>query len=72
MSESNEFSVGAKGAVTFSERDIDDQNNGLSSNEWHELDEVAKKGFTVNDQLDMKRMGWSSADGCYALQATDE
>lgn len=31
--------------------------NALSSSEWNELDQAAKEGFTVNDQLDMKRMG---------------
>lgn len=31
--------------------------NGLSTSEWNELDQAAKEGFTVNDQLDMKRMG---------------
>lgn len=29
----------------------------LSSSEWNELDQTAKEGFTINDQLDMKRMG---------------
>jgi hypothetical protein len=29
----------------------------LSSNEWADLSEVAKIGFTVNDQRDMQRMG---------------
>lgn len=31
--------------------------NALSANEWNELDDAAKEGFTVNDQMDMKRMG---------------
>lgn len=31
--------------------------HGLSSSEWNELDHAAKEGFTVHDQLDMKRMG---------------
>lgn len=31
--------------------------SAMSSTEWNSLDDVAKEGFTVNDQLDMKRMG---------------
>lgn len=33
------------------------QDNVLSPKEWSLVDEVAKKGFTINDQIDMKRMG---------------
>ena len=29
----------------------------LSSSEWAEIPEAAKKGFTANDQRDMRRMG---------------
>ena len=29
----------------------------LSQTEWAELNEVAKEGFTQNDQRDMQRMG---------------
>lgn len=29
----------------------------LSSNEWADVPEVAKSGFTTNDQRDMRRMG---------------
>jgi hypothetical protein len=29
----------------------------LSTNEWADLSEAAKVGFTVNDQRDMQRMG---------------
>lgn len=39
---------------------LSDQNSpvlGPKSEEWNELDEVAKEGFTANDQLDMQRMG---------------
>lgn len=35
----------------------DDLENVLSPQEWAELDEVAKIGFTKHDQRDMKRMG---------------
>jgi hypothetical protein len=35
----------------------DDSDNVLSPQEWAELDEVAKIGFTKHDQRDMQRMG---------------
>lgn len=35
----------------------DGQDNVMSPKEWSSIDEVAKKGFTINDQIDMKRMG---------------
>ena len=35
----------------------DDLENILSPQEWAELDEVAKIGFTKYDQRDMQRMG---------------
>ena len=35
----------------------DDDENVLSPEEWAELDEVAKVGFTKHDQRDMQRMG---------------
>lgn len=50
--------VAHKEAV-FSTRESDENahSTAMSSQEWGALDEVAKEGFTVNDQLDMKRMG---------------
>ena len=35
----------------------DDSDNVYSPEEWAELDEVAKVGFTKHDQRDMQRMG---------------
>ena len=35
----------------------DDSDNVFSPEEWAELDEVAKVGFTKHDQRDMQRMG---------------
>ena len=34
-----------------------EEGTAMSSNEWAELDDVAKIGFTQNDQRDMRRMG---------------
>lgn len=42
--------------ITY-EQEHDEPDRALSSSEWNELDQAAKKGFTINDQLDMKRMG---------------
>lgn len=41
-------------AATLSEPDS--PNTRAESREWNEMSEV-KEGFTVNDQLDMQRMG---------------
>ena len=34
-----------------------EEGNVLPTNEWSELDDIAKIGFTPNDQRDMQRMG---------------
>lgn len=43
-----------QGTTVITEGDLE---NVLSPQEWAELDEVAKVGFTKYDQRDMKRMG---------------
>ena len=44
-------------SVIFHEGDAVGPEHVFSTTEWNTLDEVAKEGFTVNDQLDMQRMG---------------
>lgn len=42
--------------ITY-EQSPDGRDHALSSSEWNELDHTAREGFTINDQIDMKRMG---------------
>lgn len=42
--------------VTWRSSD-DVEDHVLPASAWKAVDEVAKRGFTINDQLDMQRMG---------------
>lgn len=50
-------SMRKEAAIALHDHPIDDVASGFSAKEWNELDDVAKEGFTANDQRDMQRMG---------------